>query len=924
MNDLRRFLSTYESIGKRDIKCENLMMKMYKNNNEYWNGIKIFDNMDPFLRNNTSYIIGIEMYSKLNNIDGCEKIYRMNRNKNSFVLNGMMHAYNEHKMYDKTVDLFLCDETEKLKDNVSCNIAIKAYSKLNDIHNFEKLFNIMNNKDVSTYNSIMQAYNDHKMYNKAIQVFNLDEMKEIKNDISCNIAIQAYSKLKDIPNCEKIFENIDGKNSHIIGGMMQAYNDNEMYSKCIELFESGEMISFRNNNIYSIAINGYSSMNNIEDCEKIFNRINSPNIIVCNCMMRAYRDNKMYQKAINVYNENKWRADNVSHNIAIESYSKLKDIHSCEQIFNRINIKNGMLYGCMMQAYNENGMHNKSTEIFESSEMDHYKDNIVSNIAINSYSKLGNINKCRNIFENIKDKDEFTFNSMLQAYKDNHMYHECLKLFSIQSIKNNISFSIIMEVYSKLNDINKCEGIFKRIKGKNSVIYGGMMQAYNDHKLYTKTIELYMSSEMNSMKNNIIFGIAIQAYSQLNDIDKCEKIFESIINKNTDVYNTIMQAYNDHKMYHKSIELFLSNEMVKLKDNISCNIAIQAYSKLNEIDKCETVFESIQDKIVDNYACMMQAYNDHSMYSKSIELFELNKMKLTDNVTASICIQAYAKLNDMDKCDQIFHHIRNKNLVSYSVLINSYRINNFQTKALDVFNQLWEHSKSLNSSIFCNAIYCCVDMGSLNDGRTVLNKLNDKYNRHLLTEAHVLGGIISLHGKCISDTNETRKIYDIITHVFQGDNINVIHASMLDVYTKYNDTISLLLLFNKLRSSKVKLTDSIYSIALNCCSHTGYIDDAIEIFNEYLDNNNNTITDAHILTPIIDCLSRNNQLNDAEYYYHKYSHDIKYYKDKISILTCILSSCKIHNDINRAQKIVNMITDLHNQNKQIISIHIFI
>ena len=772
------------------IKQCNSMLKKCRNNGKYWDGTMLFNGIDNELKNNVTYSLGIELYSKLKDIHSCKNVFDSVEDKNSYLCNIMMNAYNENKMYDQTIELFSSKDVLNWRDNVSYNTVMKAYLKLNDINNAENIFDEMMNKDTFSYNTMLKGYNDHEMYHKMVELFETLEVQGIKDNYTCNIAMQGYSKLNDIENCEKIFSEMDDKSEVIYGSMMQSYNDNEMYHKAVELFEYYG--KYTNNIISNIAIQAYSNMNDIHGCERIFRNNSNKNVIVWNSMMKAYNHNNMYHKTIELFLSKEIRKckDRVSFNIVIESYSKLGDIYHCEKIFNSIHCKDVVNYGCMMQACNDNSMYHKSIELFKSKGMVNFKDTINCNIAI--------------------------------------------------------------QAYSQLNDIPNCERIFNDIHNKTESTYGIMMQAYGDSKMYHKAIDLYLSNDITTYKSNTCHNIAIQIYSRLNDIDNCNKVFNSIPNKNQDSYGSIMQAYNDNAMFQETVQLYLSPEMNRFKYNaIISNIVIDAYSKLHRIDKCE----------------------------------------------------------------EVFRNIKYKNMISYTVIMNACRLNDHHESLLAVFDELYESEKELPSQIFCNALHSCAIMILWEKGQKIIHTLSNKYNRHLVGDAHILSGILSLHAACNQDLNETRKLYNIMikSRYIYNDNI-ILHASMLNCYTKYTDIDNVLKLYNELKQNEEHISDEIYSIILNCCAHTGNTYDAIQIFNEYLSNNNNIIEDIYILAPIIDCFARNNQLNDAEYYYNKYSDNITNYNDKIILLNSILSASKIHNDIDRAQRITKIMEDIININ----------
>ena len=909
-NDLMGFVDVYGMMDDRNVRVYNLMMIMYKKHGKYRDGINVFENIQDKMKNVISYSIGIELYSKLKHIQCCQRLFDVVNERNTNIYNIMMNAYFDNGMYNRSIELFLSDDMTRYRDNVSGNIAVKAYLKMNDVANAEKVFHSVGVKDNFTLNSMMKGYNDNEMYRKTIALFLLDEVRNCRNNISGNIVMEAYSKLSDIGSCENVFNAIKNKSQDSYVAMMEAYNENKMYNKTIELY-GNDAEKLQDYRCCNIAIQAYSKLNNMDMCRKVFDGIKEKKVISVNFMMQSYNENKMHHQTIELFNKMQQLKDNISCNIAIQAYSKLNDISNCQKVFNSTENKDKAVYGAMLQAYNDNKMYDKTIELFSSNQMEKFKDNINCNIAIIAYSKLNDIQSCERIFSDIKDKNIDVYNTMMQVYNEHKNYAETIEIFEsndVQKIKDNISCNIAIQAYSKLNNIIRCETIFESISHKDIVSLNSMMQAYHDNKMYDQGIKLFTSYGMKNSKNNISSSIAIETYSMLNDIKSCKEIFESIENKDSVLFNCMMQAYKDNKMYDETIQLYLSNEMESLKDNISDNIAIQAYSKMNDIENCEFVFNRIEHKQEINYMTIMHAYNDNKLYDKTVELFSDNIREWTNNNVYHIAMEAYSKLDNIEQTEMILEGIENKTLVSYTVIMTAYRMKGYWEKLLKLFDELCRQKVRLSVPIFCNALYCCGDMNSLEKGQWVLYKLNSKYNRHLVCDGHILAAIVSLFGRCNQYMNEARAMYDII---IRNDNIkndiNRIHVAILDCYTKYGDIDEVLHLYNTLVNNNVIISDEIYSIVLNCCSHVGDMEQCINIFNQYLIMNDNIIKNSYILTTLIDCFGRNNWMDYAEHYYNTYKHSIKDNKAKSVILLSMLSSCRIHHDIQRAQEILQLL-----------------
>ncbi len=90
------------------------------------------------------------------------------------------------------------------------------------------------------------------------------------------------------------------------------------------------------------------------------------------------------------------------------------------------------------------------------------------------------------------------------------------------------------------------------------------------------------------------------------------------------------------------------------------------------------------------------------------------------------------------------------------------------------------------------------------------------------------------------------------------------------------------------------------------CSHSGLIEEALDIFEEIKYTN-----DSQCITILIDCLGRkgNNYLEKAQHLYEIYMENNSniYCRYKLHALFSLLSSSRIHNDMIRGKRIFNKI-----------------
>ena len=367
----------------------------------------------------------IHYYGKINDITGAKNTFDV-MDKDVISCNSMMNAYVDCGLYSDALELLFSDNMAKCKDYVSYVIGINActhlkdkingdkiyeivinnnykdielfnglinfYGKLNDINKAQSIFRSINNKNVVTYNSIMQAYLDNELYSDTISMFFSDELISVRDSISCLIALNACIHGMDTVNGKLICEEISKRK----------YNVAETIN-CV--------------------INFYGKANNIEKARKVFDSVesNTMDVIILNAMLSAYIDNNKYDEVLLLFNSDEMRSlrNNITYIIAINACALLKDKHAGIEIYNEI--INSKLY---------------DIEIY--------------NALINYFSCINDMEMVQTLFDSMEFKNSSTYNSMMKAYRDNEMYSNAISAFNENSNKDIVSYIQILSIYGNL------------------------------------------------------------------------------------------------------------------------------------------------------------------------------------------------------------------------------------------------------------------------------------------------------------------------------------------------------------------------------------------------------------------------------------------------------------------------------------------
>ena len=296
------------------------------------------------------------------------------------------------------------------------NSLISFYGKCNKLNDAQKIFNQIdkNKRNIATYTSLVKIYCDHKMFEKAKELFN-----ECKKELNIDrlffkelsvyvILLNMYGGLKDIKN----------------GKIIQNILDNELNYSYDNIYLNRALILF------------YGNCNSTDNSIKIFEMIpkQKRETKTYNALLTVlFRSNKL-DKILSLRNDmitNKVKFNSVTYSILLHTCSNLKDLKTGIKIHEQLKM---------------DGYHNN--------------DSIINSDLIYFYSKIKKIDSAIEIFNKFKDKTpniEF-YNSMLFGYILNGMDSKSLQTYidyiqtNINIKPNNNTFKYIKQACKNLSE----------------------------------------------------------------------------------------------------------------------------------------------------------------------------------------------------------------------------------------------------------------------------------------------------------------------------------------------------------------------------------------------------------------------------------------------------------------------------------------
>ncbi|CAF4067191.1 unnamed protein product [Rotaria magnacalcarata] len=411
---------------------------------DYSRGTRIQQRLSSKSLNN-SYIQAtlLRFYLEFKDIDNAMHLFSSITNKSNYIYTIMFKGLITNNMAEKVFDLLhemkiepnqftftvvfnACaavanDRARKIGKKVLAEIpenyrnntilltsAVNMLMKFGDVESAERIFRSIKTKNIITYGAMMKGYIGNEMFDKYRNY-----------TFILTSAVNMLMKFGDVESAERIFRSSKTKNIITYGAMMKGYIGNEMFEKALDLFEQ-----------IDIQLDGVTYTIVFNACAKL-------------CNSRAIKIGRTLLADMPEKNRN----DNVIINSAIDMLMKFGDIKNAERIFRSVKAKCASTYGVLMKGYNLNGESWKCFKIFE--EMNQkgiIPDEITWNILIGACSNSGMLHHCQYIMDRIP-----------------------------LNIQNNIQIqNSLIDMWGKCGSVEKAKNIFNLVVDRDTITYTAM------------------------------------------------------------------------------------------------------------------------------------------------------------------------------------------------------------------------------------------------------------------------------------------------------------------------------------------------------------------------------------------------------------------------------------------------------------------
>ncbi|XVF27529.1 hypothetical protein REPUB_Repub14bG0115700 [Reevesia pubescens] len=196
------------------------------------------------------------------------------------------------------------------------------------------------------------------------------------------------------------------------------------------------------------------------------------------------------------------------------------------------------------------------------------------------------------------------------------------------------------------------------------------------------------------------------------------------------LYTALVDSYEESGKVEYARTVF---DMMLENDVICSTALITGYMNNGSVEEAEDVFNKTVEKDVVVFNAMIEGYSKSvETAKKGLEIFfDMQRLNFRPNIStfiASALVDMHAKCGKIEDARRVFDYMLEKNVFSWTSMINGYGKNGNPNEALELFYLMQECRVEPNDVTFLSALSACVLAVLLAKGREIFESMERDYS----------------------------------------------------------------------------------------------------------------------------------------------------------------------------------------------------
>ncbi|KAK9058209.1 hypothetical protein SSX86_023049 [Deinandra increscens subsp. villosa] len=665
----------------------------------------------------------------------------------------------------------------------------------------------------------------------------------------------------------------------------------------------------------------------------------------------------------------------------ISRYAQLKDPHSCSLVFISVSPANSVYqWNTIIRAMTHNGLfvealdHYSKMKVmnikpdtftfpsvinacaglgqFETAKIVHEhvldlgfgSDLYIGNALIDMYARFGELEKARQVFDEMPKRDVVSWNSLVSCYSAHEKWEDGLETFyrsraagvtpdsfMVSSVLPTCcGLGVIMEgemvhgltvklgidvetrvcngllsMYFKSDNLKECERVFSEMDVRDDISWNTVISGYSQACRYQESIKLFMEMLDEHIPDLLTVISVLRACGHIRDLKSGRFVHKYMI---VNGYECDIKASNILiDMYSKCCYLRTAREIfnkMESRDSTSWNTLINGIIKASQYEEALETFRAMKMEIKPDlltYVAILSMCTQLKNLKLAKELHcEAIKTGFNHSVMVrNALIDVYAKCGNMEDAINQFESMIDRDIVSWNTIISACSHSEEYSLGFRMISQMRIEGILPNTTTILCVLPLCSILGAKRQGKEIHGCV---LKSGFESNVPISNALIEMYSKCGNLGNslsvfEHMKIRDVVTW-----------TALIYAYGIYGHGMMAITSFEDMKATGIIPDQIAFLAVIFACSHSGLVEKGRFYFTQMKKDYNIDPNIEHYAC-VVDLLSRSGKLAEAEKFILSMPT-----KPDVSIWGSLLSACRASGHTEIAERASKHIIKLNSEN----------
>ncbi|XP_050232053.1 pentatricopeptide repeat-containing protein At1g62260, mitochondrial [Mercurialis annua] len=528
----------------------------------------------------------------------------------------------------------------------------------------------------------------------------------------------------------------------------------------------------------------------------------------------------------------------------------------------------------------------------------HQRNTVTWNSMISGYVKRGEITKARKLFDEMPQRDIVSWNLMISGYvscRVKRFIEEGRNLFDEMPERDFVTWNTMISGYAKNGMIDEAVRVFNAMSERNCVSWNAMITGFLQNGDVVRAIEFFKRMPDRDVAS---LSALVSGLIQNGELDEAKRIllqFRDSDGLKEDLvyaYNTLIAGYAQRGRVDEARNLFDKIPFYQGKERIgrfernvvSWNTMIMCYVKAGDVVSARELFEQMVGRDSFSWNTMISGYVHVLDMEEASNLFW--KMSSPDTLSWNSMIAGYTQRGSLELARDFFERMPQKNLISWNSIIAGYERNEDYEGAINLFIQMQIEGEKPDRHTLSSLLSVSSGIVDLQFGM----QIHQLVSKSFIPDVPLNNALITMYSKCGAIT-EARTLFDEMKLKKEVISWN----AMIGGYASHGCATEALELFKLMKSFRVQPTYITFISILNACAHAGLVEEGRRIFKSMVSEYGIKPRIEHFAS-LVDIVCRQGHLEEAL----DLINSMEIEPDK-AVWGALLGASRTHNNIEMAR-----------------------